>query len=315
MIEVKFKAGKDFLEKLSVKAIQNAAEILLIQDESGSGSEAQMLSLDYAIAKEATTKAGEGSEDIKEGVIYVADSPSAEGKSVSYPQGMPFLLLYHFRQREWQGAGKDGAECGTPMIEGMIEGKRVAVGSQGFKLGECAGCVHNTMDKDVKIEEKCLFMRKIIVLTVMPDPDNPKGFIPVPVQIKAAKSRAKESNISLTKYIKNCKGRVHRWLGKLTTKAKAGVSASGEDYTVHTFDFNTDTKLEVTQAQLDVRRKFRDTMMGYYIIQHQFRTDRNADMEAEAAAARLKGPAVAGHTQIGHKEDEVAGEGDEQIDL
>ena len=291
MFEVKFKEGKEFLMNLSVEAIQNAAEILLIEDESGSGSEAQMLSLDYGIVKEKSTEAGEGFEKIKTGVMYVPDSPSAGGKSVSYPQGMPFILLYHFRQREWQGGSKDGAECGTPMIEGMIKGNSVAVGTHGFKFGECLNCIHNTMDKNVDTKEKCFPMRKMILLTVMPDPDNPEKLVPVPVQIKASGARAKESGVSLTTYIQNCRGKVHRFIGKLTTKAKSGTSTSGEDYTVHTFILESVSKLDVTAEYLTVTRQFRDTMMGYYILQHQFRTSRNAELEAQASSARLEAPA------------------------
>lgn len=288
MIEIKFKEGKKFLENMTKDEIREVAESLVIKDQASGTS---LLTLDYAIFKEERTKAGADSGDIKLGCMYIPECAAAGGHSVAYPEGVPFIMVHSFRARELEGeGGDDGAECGTPILSAVIEGKPVDIGNFGFKYGDCdpKNCPHNTMDEDVKMKDKCFFQNKFIILTVVKSGDTGE-MEAIPVQIKGKSVRAKATKTALITYTKKCNGLTHEYIGKLVSKEQKGKSKeSKQDYIVHVPELIPEKHMEVDAEFLDVMRGFRDSMAAYYIIQHMARTNRNGRLKNNAAQAQLE---------------------------
>ena len=294
MREVKFKEGLKALEELTAEDIKLAAELLLIEDETGGGSDGNLLSLDYCIVKEKLTSAGgDDAATIKKGSIFLPNCSTAGGTCVSYPEGMPMVLLYHFRQREFKGEGSEGAECGTPFIEVKNKGEVISTGDYGYKFGECSTCPHNSADPDVPLEDKCLGMSKIIMLTMCPDETG--ELVPLAVQFKGAGIRSRKTRIAITAYIKEVRGKGHGYIGSFHTVKETGTSVrSGKGYEVHQAILKPSKKLKESAERKDSLKMFKETMAHYYVAQHLLRTNRNNAIEAvhQAAGSTVESKAV-----------------------
>jgi len=302
MIKIKYEEGKKFLESLTKEDIQSVGEALVIEDQASGQS---LLTLDYAIFKEELTKAGSDSDKIDEGLIYIPDCAAAGGQSVVYPDGVPYIMVHSFRAREMDGeGGDDGAECGTPSLEAVIQGKVVTLGSFGYKYGNCEDCTHNTMDENVPISDKCFWQNKFIILTVIKSGETGE-FEAIPVQMKGKSIRAKATKNALITYTKKCNGKTHEYIGRLTSAEQKGRSKEKKkDYIVHVPVMTPDLHLKVDADFLDIMRSFRDSMAAYYIVQHMKRTNRNTALGQEAEKARLEDPTGSSAGVIEHKSED-----------
>lgn len=276
---INFKKGVERLLSLTAEDIKELAETLILEDESSALDTSVILNLEYGFPRSALAKKGQKCEL---GKLCSPESGIADGDDLEYAEGMPAILLTHFKTREFKGENSQGAECAAPSISLNKDGVLVSLGITGYKYGACDNCPRNVYDETVDMSLKCMSLNRFVVLTVYPDSTG--EYHPVLMQFKGDGARSTPLKNALTKIINELGGKVYGNLVSVDTVEEPGtytdkVTKKVEKFTkwLYTFAKVKDGALkpELKSPLLELKNK----LLNYYYEQHMMRIRLYADQQ------------------------------------